>query len=167
MLVISNHIKFHLLALKVQCISPFHPNGTQSFGTNSDFIIYIILKHYLQMTHRSVLCLGALLCTIMPRTLCAVMHGIIYSLPIARWRTLWLAHFDTLPYPPTVSYWVLTTLVPSPFSSVTHWPNSLHSAYWNDPFLPSRTLQFCVHISSPKRWTPKVLRKIPHSSMWC
>jgi hypothetical protein len=82
MLVICNLTKFHLLAL-----TPFQPNDTRKDGTNSDLLFYIIQKYYLQMMHRSILCLGALPCTITSSKVTsfrAVMHDIIYSHPIAR-----------------------------------------------------------------------------------
>ena len=135
MLVISNLAILHLLALTVQCLSPFQPNDKQNVGTNSDLLFYIIQKYDLQMMQSSILCLGVLLCIITPREItntslfcCNESHFLLTfkpENPLFGWL---------ISTPPSqallhVSYWESTTLIPSPFSGVSHWSHSLHSAH--------------------------------------
>jgi hypothetical protein len=100
------------------------------------------------MMHRSILCLGALFCTITPRNVtntsfCAVIHGIIYSLSIARWRTLWFSQFD--PSHPTAQTTCILLGVYYTHSlsifRISDWPHALNSAYRIEPVLPVHTLQ--------------------------
>jgi hypothetical protein len=86
MLVNNNLTEFYLLALAVHCLTPFQPNDKQNVGTNSDLLLYIIQKYYLQIMYWSVLCLLVPLCTITPREVlntslvrCSASHHLLTS----------------------------------------------------------------------------------------
>jgi len=166
MLVISNHTKFHLLALTVQCLSAFQPNDTQKDGTNSDLLFYIIQKYYLQMLHRSILCLGVLLCTIKPREItntslfcCNGSHYLLTS--IAGEPTFWLAHIDRHPLQPSFTYpigWVLRSF-PLHFLVFLIGQIRFIPPTESTQFFLGIHYSFCIHDTlSPKRWKPHVLR---------
>jgi hypothetical protein len=169
MRVFSNLTKFHMLALAVHCLSPFQPNDTQNIGTNSVLLFYIIQKYYLQMMHTYILCLGVLLCPITPREVtntsflcCKASHYLPTS--IARGPTFWLAHFDPSPHPLHVSYCVFTTLFHSPLFVFLIGHIAGNPPSESTQFFLCINYSFWIHdISSPKRWTPHVLQKLPHS----